>query len=118
MNSEEILELVVKAADSKLAVDMMALDVREISLLADYFVITHGHSERQINAIVDEVVDKAKENGVEIKQVEGRGGKWILIDLKDVIVHIFTEEERSYYNLEKLWFDAPLVDLNSMVTQA
>lgn len=94
----------------------MALDVREISLLADYFVICSGNSERQINAIIDEVIDKEEENKVSVRRVEGKdGGKWVLIDLGDVIVHVFSASERAFYNLEKLWSDAPLVDLNEWV---
>ena len=94
----------------------MALDVREISLLADYFVICPGNSERQINAIIDEVIDKEEENQVSVRRVEGKdGGKWVLIDLGDVIVHVFSGSERAFYNLEKLWSDAPLVDLNEWV---
>lgn len=94
----------------------MALDVRGISLLADYFVICSANSERQINAIVDEVLDQEEEAGVEVKRVEGKdGAKWVLIDLGDVIVHVFSTSERSFYNLEKLWSDAPLVNINDWV---
>ena len=94
----------------------MALDVREISLLADYFVICSGNSDRQINAIIDEVIDKEEESQVSVRRVEGKdGGKWVLIDLGDVIVHVFSASERAFYNLEKLWSDAPLVDLNEWV---
>ncbi|AUJ85806.1 ribosome silencing factor [Enterococcus sp. PF-2] len=111
-----MLEIAVKAADSKNAEDIMALDVREISLLADYFVICSGNSERQINAIIDEVIDKEEESQVSVRRVEGKdGGKWVLIDLGDVIVHVFSASERAFYNLEKLWSDAPLVDLNEWV---
>ena len=116
IDSQRILEIAVKAADSKHAEDIMALDVREISLLADYFVICSGNSDRQINAIIDEVLDKEEENQVEVRRVEGKdGGKWVLIDLGDVIVHVFNASERAFYNLEKLWSDAPLVDLNEWV---
>ncbi|MGL9910716.1 iojap-like ribosome-associated protein [Enterococcus sp. DIV0213h] len=116
IDSQKILEIAVKAADSKHAEDIMALDVREISLLADYFVICSGNSERQINAIIDEVIDKEEENQVSVRRVEGKdGGKWVLIDLGDVIVHVFSASERAFYNLEKLWSDAPLVDLNEWV---
>lgn len=108
-----MLEIAVKAADSKRAEDILALDVREVSLLADYFVICSANSERQLNAIAEEIIDKEEENKVEVKRIEGKeGGKWILIDLGDVIVHVFHASERSFYNLEKLWSDAPLVDLH------
>ncbi|MGM0123867.1 iojap-like ribosome-associated protein [Enterococcus sp. AZ194] len=112
-----MLEIAVKAADSKRAEDIMVLDVREISLLADYFIICSGNSERQINAIVEEVIDQEEQEKVEVKRVEGKeGGKWVLIDLGDVIVHVFHASERSFYNLEKLWSDAPLVSINEWVS--
>ncbi|EPH99530.1 iojap-like protein [Enterococcus faecalis 13-SD-W-01] len=107
------MEIAVKAADSKRAEDILALDVREVSLLADYFVICSANSERQLNAITEEIIEKEEENKVEVNRIEGKeGGKWILIDLGDVIVHVFHASERSFYNLEKLWSDAPLVDLH------
>lgn len=111
-----MLEVAVKAADSKRAEDIVALDVREISLLADYFIICSGNSERQINAIVDEVIEKEEEQNVVVKRVEGKdGGKWVLVDLGDVIVHVFHASERTFYNLEKLWSDAPLVNLTAWI---
>ena len=117
--SYKLLETAVKAADSKKAEDILALDVREISLLADYFVITHGNSERQIDAIVDTVKEEVEKQGTNVKRIEGKdGGKWILMDLGEVIVHVFNVEERSFYNLEKLWNDAPLVDIQSWVEEA
>lgn len=117
-NSDQLLELVVKACDSKRAEDIIALDVKEISLLADYFVICNGGSERQINAIVDNVSEEAEKNQYSVKRIEGKeGGKWILMDLGDVIVHVFSESERQFYNLEKLWSDAPLVDLSSWISE-
>ncbi|MGX7132491.1 MULTISPECIES: ribosome silencing factor [Enterococcus] len=113
-----MLEVAVRAADSKRAEDILALDVRGISLLADYFVICSANSERQINAIVDEVVDKEEEQQVEVKRIEGKdGAKWVLIDLGDVIVHVFSNSERAFYNLEKLWADAPLVSVNDWIVE-
>jgi ribosome-associated protein len=110
--------LVVKAADQKRAEEIVALDVRKVSLLADYFVICHGNSERQIKAIVDAVVEEAEKNGVTVRRIEGReGAKWILIDLGDVIVHVFTGPERTFYNLEKLWSDAPMVNVSKWITE-
>ena len=108
-----MLEIAVKAADSKRAVDIVALNVSQVSLLADYFLICSANSDRQINAIVDEIMDKEEEAKVEVKRVEGKdGGKWVLIDLGDVIVHVFSNSEREFYNLEKLWSDAPLVNIS------
>ncbi len=116
INSDNILELAVKAADSKRAEDMVALDVKGVSLLADYFVVCHGNSDKQVLAIANEVISEAQKNQVEVKRVEGKeSARWILIDLGDVVVHVFHSEEREFYNLEKLWSDAPLVNLTSMV---
>lgn len=117
-NSEQILEIAVKAADSKRAQDIVALDVREVSLLADYFVICHGGSERQLKAIVDAIEEDVEKANFSVKRIEGKdGAKWILMDLGDVIVHVFSESERSFYNLEKLWQDAPMVDLTSYIEE-
>ena len=113
---EELLELVVKAADEKRAEDIVALDMRGVSLLADYFVIMSGTSDRQVQAIVDEIEEKEEAAGVEIRRIEGqKGSKWMLIDLNDVVVHVFMPEERQFYNLEKLWQDAPLVKVDQWV---
>ncbi len=86
------------------------MDIRSISLLADYFVICSGESERQIKAIADEVTDKAKEGGIRPLHIEGDSPSgWVLLDYGDVIVHIFAPAVRGYYQLEKLWSDASIV---------
>lgn len=114
IDSKQMLEIAVKAADSKRAVDIVALDVSEVSLLADYFLICSANSDRQINAVVEAIMEKEEENQVEVKRVEGKdGGKWVLIDLGDLIVHVFSNSEREFYNLEKLWSDAPLVNIEA-----
>lgn len=79
-------------------------------------MICSGNTDRRINAIVDEVVEQAYKNQIDVKRVEGKeASKWVLIDLDDVIVHVFNQGEREFYQLEKLWSDAPLVDLSEMV---
>jgi ribosome-associated protein len=86
------------------------LDLRSISLLADYFVICSGESERQVKAIVDEVTEKTKEEGVRPLHIEGDSSSgWVLVDYGSVIVHIFAPAVRDYYQLEKLWSDALVV---------
>lgn len=116
MNSKELLEMVVKAADGRRAEDIVALKVDEISPMADYFVIMTGGSDRQVQAITNAIVEKAHENKLEIGSVEGKNhAKWVLIDLGDVVVHVFREETRQFYNLEKLWSDAPLVDIKEWI---
>ncbi|AVK99761.1 ribosome silencing factor [Pediococcus inopinatus] len=110
--SKEILETTVKAADSKRAENIVALDMENVSLLADYFVIMNADSNRQVDAIADEIIDQNEKAGVTIRHTEGqRAAEWILIDLGDVIVNVFQTDQRKYYNLEKLWSEATSVDV-------
>ncbi|RAS83045.1 ribosome silencing factor [Priestia endophytica] len=112
MKELELLSLVAKAADDKRAEDVIALDMKGISLVADYFMICHGNSDRQVQAIAREIKEQANEHGIEVKRLEGfNEARWILIDLGDVVAHVFHKDERGYYNLERLWGDAPLVSL-------
>lgn len=86
------------------------LDLRSVSLLADYFVICSGESERQVKAIVDEITEKAKDEGIRPLHIEGDSSSgWVLVDYGGVIVHVFAPAVRGYYQLEKLWSDAPMV---------
>ncbi|WP_370519541.1 ribosome silencing factor [Listeria sp. PSOL-1] len=109
--------IVAKAADDKRAEDILALDMQGISSFADYFVICHGNSDKQVQAIAREIKEKAIENQIEVKRLEGfDAAKWILIDLGEIVVHVFNRDERSYYNLEKLWGDAPLENVTAAFT--
>jgi ribosome-associated protein len=116
MDNQELLKISVKAADDKRAEDIIALNMKGISLIADYFIICHGNSDKQVQAIAKEMKEKAEENGYTVRRVEGFDeGRWILIDLGDVVAHVFHREDRSYYNLERLWGDAPLEDVLSVL---
>lgn len=112
LSINEITKRIYDAIDDKLGVDIAILNIAKISSLCDYFVIASGSSTRQVKAIADSVEDAMTEIGIEPRGKEGRETQnWILLDYGDVIVHIFDEETRGFYNLEKLWKDAPYVEL-------
>lgn len=114
MNDNQLLLTTFKAADDKRAEDIIVLNMKGISLIADYFLICHGNSDKQVQAIAREIKDKAAENGYDVKRMEGFDeARWILVDLGDVVAHIFHRDERSYYKLERLWGDAPVEQLQS-----
>ncbi|MEH7443140.1 ribosome silencing factor [Bacillus sp. JJ1122] len=114
MSERELLMTAVKAADDKRAEDIMVLNMKGISLIADYFIICHGNSDKQVQAIAREIREKALEQGYDLKRMEGFDeARWVLIDIGDVVVHVFHREERSYYNLERLWGDAPIENVQS-----
>lgn len=116
MNNQELLQIAVKAADDKRAEDIVALNMKGISLIADYFIICHGNSDKQVQAIARGIKDTAEENQFGVRRMEGfEEAKWILIDLGDVVVHVFHRDERIYYNLERLWGDAPAEDIQSVL---
>ncbi|KAA0549339.1 ribosome silencing factor [Bacillus sp. BGMRC 2118] len=116
MTEKETLVIAAKAADDKKAENIIALNMRGISLVADYFLICHGNSDKQVQAIAREMKDKAEENQILVKRMEGfEEARWILVDMGDVIAHVFHKDERSYYNLERLWGDAPIEDIQSEI---
>ncbi|XJZ26294.1 ribosome silencing factor [Bacillota bacterium Lsc_1132] len=116
MENQDLLTIAVKAADDKRAEDIVALNMKGISLIADYFIICHGNSDKQVQAIAREMKEKVEENHFEVKRMEGFDeARWILIDMGDVVAHVFHRDERSYYNLERLWGDAPQEDLRGVL---
>lgn len=113
MNSNQIVQLAAEASDDKRAEDIIALDMSEVSLIADYFIICHGSNERQVQAIARAIKDAAEEKEIDVKRLEGyEQARWILVDIGDVVCHVFHKDERSYYNLERLWGDAARVPLS------
>lgn len=113
MQENQLLLTTFKAADDKHAEDIIVLDMKGISLIADYFLICHGNSDKQVQTIAREIKEKAQENGFEVKRLEGYDeARWILVDLGDIVAHVFHRDERSYYNLERLWGDAPSLNLH------
>jgi ribosome-associated protein len=104
MEIEELKALVIDALEDRKGVDIKVLDVRGKSNVTDIMVISTGTSNRQVRALADGVVEKAKERGIRPLGVEGdRNNEWVLVDLGDVVVHVMQAETRDFYNLEKLW---------------
>jgi ribosome-associated protein len=115
----ELLKVAAAAADSKAGEDLVALDVSNPLPLADIFLIVTGRSERNVVAIAGEIEDKLIEAGSKPLRREGRAdGRWVLIDFGDLVVHVFHEEERMYYALERLWRDCPVIPLQLPTREA
>ncbi len=117
MDSLQLLKTAVKSADDKKAYNIKVLDIRELTTLADYFVICHGTSFPQMRAIFDEVEEKLKEQEVLVHNAGAEeSNQWMLMDYGDVIVHIFNEESREFYGIENLWADAESVDISEFIS--
>lgn len=115
--SKELLQLAAQAADDKRAEELVALNMKGISLVSDYFLICHGNSDKQVQAIARGIKEAAEEQGQHVRRMEGFDeARWILVDLGDVVAHVFHKDERGYYNLERLWGDAPREDVLKELT--
>jgi len=104
--------LCARAILEKKAQDLMVLDIHEMSSIADYFVMCHGSGDRQVQAIAQSVIDKLRTEGVRLIGEEGfTEGRWVLLDCGDVVVHVFEESCRRFYDLERLWIHAEEVEV-------
>jgi len=118
LESKEIALLAAEAASDKKAEDILAIEVAELLVVTDYFVICTGRTDRQVRTIADEVEERLRERAG-IKPIGREGaeeGRWVLLDFADVVVHVFQPAERDFYRLEKLWSDAPRLELPESVT--
>jgi ribosome-associated protein len=118
VNSRELAVIAAEAASDKKADDIVAINVAELLVITDYFVIATGNTNIQVRAIADEVEDQLRERG-RAKPIGREGeseGRWVLLDYGDIVVHVFQPEERGFYRLEKLWGDAPRLALPATVS--
>lgn len=116
MNSYEQSILTAKAISSKKGLNIKLIEIGDISSLADYMVIATGTSSTHVKAIADEVEYQLDEAGISVSHIEGyRSNSWILLDYVDVIVHIFSDEVREFYDLERLWQDGKEIDISDIV---
>lgn len=109
--SKEMARLAIKALEDKKAEDIRVIDISEVSVVADYFIIADGSNRSQIQALADNVEEMLGRAGHPLKQVEGyTTANWILMDFGDIIIHIFDKENRLFYNLERIWRDGKDID--------
>lgn len=114
MTEEQILEIIVKALDSKKAEEIKVIKVCDLTIIADYFVIADGLSNTQTRALADEAEFQVKKQaGISPTSVQGNNGSnWIIIDYNNIVVHVFSKEQRNFYSLERLWSDGEEIDVS------
>lgn len=118
MKPLEMMQLAVQALDAKKALDIQALKTEDITVLADYFVICTATSTTHIKTLSDEVSRVLEEKGEKTLRTEGyRSGGWVLIDFGALVVHVFLDESRKFYSLERLWGDAEQVDIGRLLSE-
>lgn len=116
LTSYEMAVLLAKALDSKKGEEIKVLKTEELTTLADYFVLCTASSNTQVKAMSDACEEIMEKNGETVHHIEGhRGGTWLLMDFSSVVVHVFTDEARKFYDLERLWGDAQQVDLTEIL---
>ncbi|MDR0314988.1 MAG: ribosome silencing factor [Oscillospiraceae bacterium] len=111
MENIERVKKIAKVLDDKKAMDIKAMEIKELTIVADYFIIANGTSNTHVKALADEVEHEMSKDGIEPHHIEGRATGWILLDYGSIVVHVFLQESREYYNLERLWTDAKTIDL-------
>lgn len=110
LSSKQMVKLAFEALEEKKGEDIQVIEIKDISIIADYFIIANGTNASQVDALVNSVSDQLGKNGVEPKRIEGvRSASWILMDYGDVVVHVFSKEDRLFYNLERIWRDGKTV---------
>ena len=113
---KEMAKIACKAIDDKKGQDIKVIDIHNVSVIADYFVIASGTNSNQVQAIVDNVEEQLGRAGYEAKQIEGnRSSSWILMDYGDVIIHVFDEENSLFYDLERIWRDGKVLDMDEFL---
>lgn len=111
MTSREMLKIAYTVLDEKKGEDIKVIDISNISVIADYFLIASANNINQLQAMSDELQEKFSREGIEVKQVEGnRSATWILLDYGDLVIHLFDKEDRLFYDLERIWTDGKIVE--------
>ncbi len=112
MDLKEQVRIIIKALEDKKATDISVLDISKLSVMADYFIIGSGSNKNQIRAMIEEIQEKLQRAGIEASHIEGtEASGWVLLDYRDIIIHIFDVESRAFYDLERIWNDAESVNV-------
>ena len=118
LTPKEMADIAVKTLDAKKASEIKVLETRDVTVLADYFILCTATSTTHIKTLSDEIDKALSDEGEPPIRTEGyRGGGWVLVDFGCLVVHIFTDETRKFYNLEHLWGDAPQVDISALLSE-
>ena len=113
--SLDIVKKAVKALDNKKANNIEVIKIDELTIVADYFIIATANSNTHVRALADEVEYQLEEAGIKLDHAEGRATGWVLLEFEGVVVHIFLEDARNYYNLERLWEDGAKIDISEFI---
>lgn len=115
MESKELAKLAIEALEDKKAEDIKVIDISNVSVIADYFILASGNNRNQVQALADSVDEACGRAGHPVKQTEGYdSANWILMDFSDVIVHIFSQEDRLFYDLERIWRDGKFIEKDQL----
>lgn len=115
MTSKELCKIAVEALEDRKAEDIKVIDIRELSPIADFFIIANGNNQNQLQAMQDAADEALYKAGIKVKQVEGnQSSTWILMDYGDIIIHIFSKEDRLFYDLERIWRDGKIMDVSEL----
>ncbi len=115
MNSLDKAKLIYKALEDKKGIDIKVIDIQGVSVIADYFIIAGGSNKSQVQAMVDNVEEELAKEKIYTKHTEGyQSANWILLDFEDIVVHVFNQEDRLFYDLERIWSDGKEIDFSDI----
>ena len=115
MNSNKIIDIAANTLNDKKALDISAIHIGELTVIAEYFILATATSNTHVKALADAVEEKLKKEGIMPDHIEGRSTGWVLLEYAGVVVHVFLEESRNYYNLERLWEDGTKIDVSQIL---
>ena len=118
MNSDNIIKIAINVLNNKKARNTNAIHVGELTVIAEYFIMATATSQSHIKALADELEEKLEEAGYKADHIEGKATGWLLLEYMGVVIHIFTADAREYYNLDRMWADGDVLDLDSILENA